>query len=97
MRGTGTIVNVLAVLAGGSLGLCLKKGLKERYQEIVMQALGLCTIFIGISGALKEMFTIENGVISTSGTMLAIFPWWPDRWWVSGRTWSTGWRPLGNG
>ncbi|MCD7867703.1 MAG: DUF554 domain-containing protein [Clostridiales bacterium] len=73
MRGTGTIVNVLAVLAGGSLGLCLKKGLKERYQEIVMQALGLCTIFIGISGALKEMFTIENGVISTSGTMLAIF------------------------
>ena len=53
MRGMGTIVNVLAVLLGGSLGLFLKKGLKERYQEILMQALGLCTIFIGISGALK--------------------------------------------
>ena len=73
MRGMGTIVNVLAVLLGGSLGLFLKKGLKERYQEILMQALGLCTIFIGISGALKEMFVIGDGTISTEGTMLMIF------------------------
>lgn len=73
MRGMGTIVNVLAVLLGGSLGLFLKKGLKERYQEILMQALGLCTIFIGIPGALKEMFVIGDGTISTEGTMLMIF------------------------
>ena len=67
MRGMGTIVNVLAVLLGGSLGLFLKKGLKERYQEILMQALGLCTIFIGISGALKEMFVIGDGTMSSLG------------------------------
>jgi hypothetical protein len=51
----------------------LKKGLKERYQEILMQALGLATIFIGVSGALKGMFVIEDGSISTTGTMLMIF------------------------
>jgi uncharacterized membrane protein YqgA involved in biofilm formation len=73
MRGTGTIVNVIAVLIGGFAGMFLKKGLKERYQEILMQALGLATIFIGVSGALKGMFVIEDGSISTTGTMLMIF------------------------
>jgi hypothetical protein len=73
MRGTGTIVNVLAVLLGGGIGLFLKKGLKERYQEILMQALGLATIFIGISGTLKGMFAIQDGSLQTTGTMLMIF------------------------
>jgi uncharacterized membrane protein YqgA involved in biofilm formation len=73
MRGTGTIVNILAVLLGGTVGLFLKKGLKERYQEILMQALGLATIFIGVSGALKGMFQIDGGTIETTGTMLMIF------------------------
>jgi hypothetical protein len=73
MRGTGTIVNIIAVLIGGFAGMFLKKGLKERYQEILMQALGLATIFIGVSGALKGMFVIEDGSISTTGTMLMIF------------------------
>jgi hypothetical protein len=73
VRGTGTIVNVLAVLVGGCAGMFFKKGLKERYQEILMQALGLATIFIGVSGAIKGMFVIEDGTISTTGTMLMIF------------------------
>ena len=37
-----------------------------------MQALGVCTIFIGISCALKGMYRIENGVLGTSGAMLLI-------------------------
>ncbi len=37
-----------------------------------MQALGVCTIFIGLSGALKGMFSVENGSLETSGTMLPI-------------------------
>ena len=53
MRGIGTIINVAAVILGGGAGMLLKGGLKERYQQILMQALGVCTIFIGISGALK--------------------------------------------
>ncbi|MDO5423803.1 MAG: DUF554 domain-containing protein [Eubacteriales bacterium] len=72
MRGFGTIVNVAAVLAGGGLGLLLKNGLKERYQQILMQALGLCTIFIGISGALKGMFQVNGETLETGGTMLMI-------------------------
>ena len=50
MIGLGTIVNTLAVILGGVLGLFLKSGIKPRYQQILMQANGLAVIFIGISG-----------------------------------------------
>lgn len=49
-----------------------REGLKERFQQILMQALGVCTIFIGISGALKGMLRVENGTLETTGTMLLI-------------------------
>ena len=50
MIGTGTIANVLAIIVGGSLGLLAKGGLKEHYQEGILKALGLATLFIGASG-----------------------------------------------
>ncbi len=72
MIGLGTIVNVAAVLVGGGIGLLLRGGIKERFQKILMQALGLSTIVVGLSGTLKEMFVIENGALSTQGTLLLI-------------------------
>ena len=47
LAGIGTVVNVLAILAGGCAGLVLKGGLKARYQQAVIQAMGLCIIFTG--------------------------------------------------
>ena len=73
MFGLGTIVNTLAVLAGGVLGLLLKNGIAKRFEAILMQALGLATIFIGAGGVLKYMLVVENGGIDTRGTMLLIF------------------------
>lgn len=49
----GTYVNVIAVLLGGIIGLLLKKGLSERITDTLMKGLGLCTIFLGISGSLE--------------------------------------------
>ena len=72
MIGLGTIVNVTAVLAGGGIGLLLRGGIKERFQTILMQALGLSTVLVGISGTLKEMFVVEEGSVSIQGTMLVI-------------------------
>jgi uncharacterized membrane protein YqgA involved in biofilm formation len=69
MIGLGTIVNSIAVIAGGIVGLLLKGGLKERFQEILMQALGLSVIFIGISGVLQGMFMISGSGLETTGTM----------------------------
>ena len=73
MIGLGTIVNTAAVIVGGLLGLLLKKGVAEKFQKILMQALGLATIFIGASGVLEYMLVIENGSLTTRGTMLLIF------------------------
>jgi len=73
MFGLGTIINTAAVLAGGLLGLLLKNGIPKRFESILMQALGLATIFIGAGGVLKYMLVVENGAIATQGTMLLIF------------------------
>lgn len=72
MVGLGTLVNTGAVLAGGAIGVVAKRGLKPHFQQTMMQALGLATIFIGVSGTLKEMLTITEGALAVNGTMLLI-------------------------
>jgi hypothetical protein len=49
----GTIVNTLAVLAGGSIGLLFKDKLPERFIGIFFQVIGLFTLYLGISLALE--------------------------------------------
>jgi Uncharacterized membrane protein, possible Na+ channel or pump len=49
----GTIVNSMAIIIGGMIGLLLKKGINEKVADTVMRGLGLCTLYIGITGCLK--------------------------------------------
>ncbi len=49
----GTIINALAVILGSLLGLVLRKGIKERYQQIIFAASGITSLVIGIQMALK--------------------------------------------
>ncbi|MBD5473056.1 MAG: DUF554 domain-containing protein [Lachnospiraceae bacterium] len=72
MFGFGTIINTVAVIAGGIAGVVLKKGIPENCQKILMQACGIATIFIGVSGTLKEMLVINGSSIETKGTFLLI-------------------------
>lgn len=73
MIGLGTIVNTVAVIIGGLLGMAIKNGVAKKFEKILMQALGLATLFIGAGGVLKYMLIVENGAINTRGTMLLIF------------------------
>lgn len=66
----GVIVNVITVLLGGTVGLLLKKGIPERVSNAVMTAIGLCTIYIGVDGALKGDNTIVLIVSMVLGTIL---------------------------
>ena len=66
--GTGTAANVLAIVLGGLIGLMFKGGLKEHYQQAVIRSLGLCTLFIGASGALVGMLQVEGGRLSGAST-----------------------------
>ncbi len=72
MPGIGTIINVAAIIVGGFIGLLFGRFLTEKLQNAVIRALGLCVIFIGGSGALKEMFTVEGGALSTQGTLMTV-------------------------
>ena len=49
----GTIVNVIAIFLGCSVGLILKSKFPEKIGKIVMQALGLAALLIGAQMALK--------------------------------------------
>ena len=67
MVSTGTLVNVAAIVLGGLLGLLVRGGLKEHYQDGILKAVGLAIVFLGASGALTGLLTVEGGRLSTVG------------------------------
>lgn len=69
---TGTLVNCAAVIIGGLIGLLLKKGIKESYTISINKALGLAVLIIGINGVIANMFTVENGKLSSSGELMLV-------------------------
>lgn len=73
MKGLGTIINTIAVIAGSGIGLFLKNGMKQKTQDILMQTCGVAVIFIGAAGTLQGMITVVDGKIQTQGVMLLIF------------------------
>ncbi|MBA3012543.1 MAG: DUF554 domain-containing protein [Proteobacteria bacterium] len=48
----GTFVNCVAIICGSLAGMLFKKGVPEKYNQIVMQAMGLAVILVGIKSAL---------------------------------------------
>ena len=54
----GTIVNALAILAGGAVGLLLKNGIPKKIADTVMSGVGLAVLYIGISGSLEGSKTL---------------------------------------
>lgn len=66
----GTMVNTGAIIVGGLLGLLLKKGLPEKMADTLMKGLGLCTLFLGISGSLKGENSLILIISMVAGTIL---------------------------
>ena len=56
----GVLVNVATVLIGSTIGLVFRKMIPQNATDFVMKGIGLCTIYIGIDGAL----TGENTLIT---------------------------------
>ena len=72
MFGLGTIINTLAIIVGGVLGGLFGKLLKERHQDSLCKVCGVCTLFIGIAGALEEMLTVDGTSIISGNFLLII-------------------------
>ena len=54
MRGTGTIVNVLTVLAGSGIGLAAGPRIPERMRTTLLHGLGLVVLVIGVTDATQS-------------------------------------------
>lgn len=72
MIGLGTIFNVVAILIGGLIGLIFSRAISPRYQETLMQAIGVCVIFVGIGGAVEGMMTVTADGLQSGGTMMIV-------------------------
>lgn len=73
MIGLGTLINALAILSGGVLGILCKQFLKEHYQDTIIKATGFAVLFLGAAGTLSRMLTVlPNGSLTVNGTMVMI-------------------------
>lgn len=72
MAGLGTLINALAIIAGGIIGMVFGKKISERMQETLLKVNGTAVLFIGIGGVMSKMLTIKDGVVNTQGSMMMI-------------------------
>ena len=71
---TGTLINIVAVLIGGTLGTLLGARLPDRVRDTVMCGLGLVTIVLGLSMALESKnLLIVMGSVLVGGVL---GEWW---------------------
>lgn len=66
----GTIVNTLAVIIGSFIGMIVKKGLSDKMSDTLMKGLGLCTLFLGISGSLEGNNSLILIISMVVGTLI---------------------------
>ncbi|MFH1523659.1 MAG: DUF554 domain-containing protein [Chloroflexota bacterium] len=71
---TGTIINIIAVLIGGSLGLLFGSHLSDRLKKTIIAGLGLFTAVTGI----KMFFETENSLIVLGALLIGALlgEWW---------------------
>lgn len=71
MIGLGTVINTLAIIAGGILGVLFGKLINERIRNTLCIACGICVMFIGLSGALEGMLSVsDTGIVSKNSMLL---------------------------
>ena len=76
---TGVLVNTAAIILGCLAGLIFKRGIPEKFSSAVSTGVGLCVLFIGISGTLKTITSVNTQTgesvvysVNTLGMILAV-------------------------
>lgn len=72
MIGLGTIINSVAIIAGGLIGHFSGKLFKEENQDSLTKVCGISVLFIAISGAMQGMLNIDSGKILSGKAMLIV-------------------------
>ena len=66
----GVLVNTIAIILGGLVGSIVKKGIPKHIANAIMGALGLCVLYIGITGILEGERTLAMICAMVIGTAL---------------------------
>ena len=72
MTGLGTLVNMAAILIGSGIGLLLKNGIPKRLQTTISSAVGLCVVFVGVTGAIKGLMNVSGTTFETKDTLVVV-------------------------
>ena len=72
MRGLGTIVNVIAILAGSGIGIAIGHRLREHVQVTVMDALGLFTLVIAAMNCFALVDQAYVAAVGAAAGMLIV-------------------------
>ncbi len=56
----GVFINVAAVIIGSVIGLLCKKGINKKITDAVIVGLGLCVMYVGVTGLLKG----QNAIVA---------------------------------
>lgn len=72
MIGLGTLINCAGILAGGLLGLLLGRFVKDNVQDSLTKTCGICTLFIGLAGAMTGMLSVQETGLVSGRSMLVI-------------------------
>lgn len=68
----GTIINVILILVGGSIGLVFKKAVSQDIEYSIHKATGVAVSIIGLCGILSNMLSVSDGKISSSGELILV-------------------------
>ena len=74
----GTIINTTTILVGSLIGSVVNKGMKEKYQDALFNAMGLAATALGINSVVQHMpesnypvlFIVSLAVGSLIGNMI---------------------------
>lgn len=66
----GTYVNILAIIVGSSIGLLINKNLPERFITVFFQVIGLFTIVLGITMAIKSTHMLHLVLALITGSII---------------------------
>lgn len=67
-----TLVNGLAVIIGGFIGLLFRKSIKKAIFDAVLKVVGIVVLITGLGGVLKELLIIDGTGFQTQNELLLL-------------------------
>ena len=65
MFALGTIINSLAIIAGGIIGMFFGNKIGDKTQKSLYSVCGVSVLFIGIAGTMEKMLYVKEGIVAS--------------------------------